>query len=138
MPSLVVLWALPKFSIHPLDSILPLTAPHIFELLTPSCTFNMDLFNKYANQAAGSSQDHPPQQQQGGSDDLLGKLGSFAGGSNSAQQPPQQQSSGGVGGLFDKLHGAVGGGPESEKKEDGLDKGALTSSKKCLAWWVKI
>ncbi|KAK0725294.1 hypothetical protein B0H67DRAFT_570158 [Lasiosphaeris hirsuta] len=33
-----------------------------------------------------------------------------------------QQSSGG-GGLMDKLHGAVGGGTQSEHKEDGLDKG---------------
>jgi hypothetical protein len=102
----------------------------------------MDLFNKFANQAASAGkQDHPPQQQQqqGDSSDLLGKLGSFASSSNpnQAQQPQQQQSSGGVGGLFDKLHGAVGGGPESEKKEDALDKGSSPSSAKCLAWWVK-
>ncbi|KAH6910970.1 hypothetical protein BKA70DRAFT_1560169 [Coprinopsis sp. MPI-PUGE-AT-0042] len=33
------------------------------------------------------------------------------------------QQSGSGGGLMDKLHGAVGGGPQSEHKEDPLDKG---------------
>ena len=37
------------------------------------------------------------------------------------QQP--SSSGGGGGGIMDKLHGVVGGGPESEKKEDALDKG---------------
>ncbi|KAL1838949.1 hypothetical protein VTJ49DRAFT_2043 [Mycothermus thermophilus] len=37
------------------------------------------------------------------------------------KQPQSSSSSGG--GLMDKLHGMVGGGPESEKKEDTLDKG---------------
>ncbi|KAK0645765.1 hypothetical protein B0T16DRAFT_296178, partial [Cercophora newfieldiana] len=56
-----------------------------------------------------------------------GKLSSFAGSNTNTQHQTQQQepsASGGAGGLFDKLHGAVGGGPESEKKEDALDKGA--------------
>jgi hypothetical protein len=29
-------------------------------------------------------------------------------------------------GLLDRLHGAVGGGPQSEHKEDALDKGTIT------------
>jgi hypothetical protein len=33
-------------------------------------------------------------------------------------EKPQQES-----GIMDKLHGMVGGGKESEKNEDGLDKG---------------
>jgi hypothetical protein len=40
-----------------------------------------------------------------------------------------QKSSGGfLGGITDKLNGAAGGGRESEKNEDYLDKGTLTSS----------
>lgn len=40
-----------------------------------------------------------------------------------------QKSSGGfLGGLGDKLNGAAGGGRESEKNEDYLDKGMFTSS----------
>jgi hypothetical protein len=39
----------------------------------------------------------------------------------------QQQSSGGfLGGIGDKLNSAAGGGRESEKNEDYLDKGELT------------
>ena len=50
------------------------------------------------------------------------------GGGNSneqSQQPQQGQSSGGgfLGGIGDKLNGAAGGGRESEKNEDYLDKG---------------
>lgn len=61
----------------------------------------MDFLNKFANEAAKATgnQQAAPQQQQ------------------------QHQPSGGDGGLFGKLHGMVGGGPESEKKEDALDKG---------------
>ncbi|EAQ87827.1 hypothetical protein CHGG_04446 [Chaetomium globosum CBS 148.51] len=58
----------------------------------------MDFVNKIANQVQGDK----PQGQQ-------------------SQQQPQQSSSGG--GFMDKLHGLAGGGPESEKKEDALDKG---------------
>lgn len=84
----------------------------------------MDLFNKFANQAAGKQENHPPQQHQsGGADQLFGKLGSFVGGSNQQHNQQQPQQSSGSGSLFDKLHGAAGGGPESEKKEDALDKG---------------
>ncbi|KAH6856333.1 hypothetical protein B0I37DRAFT_73806 [Chaetomium sp. MPI-CAGE-AT-0009] len=57
----------------------------------------MDFINKFANQASGNQGDKPQGEQQ------------------------QQSSSGG--GLLDKLHGMAGGGPESEKKEDALDKG---------------
>jgi len=38
------------------------------------------------------------------------------------QQQTQQSSS-----FMDKLHGMAGGGPESEKKEDTLDKGTTDS-----------
>jgi hypothetical protein len=61
----------------------------------------------------------------------------FAGGNEgqqgSAQQVPAQQgqgqSSGGgfLGGIGNKLNSAAGGGPESEKNEDYLDKGKLTT-----------
>jgi len=33
---------------------------------------------------------------------------------------------GGGGGLMDKLHGMAGGGQQSEKNEDALDKGIVT------------
>lgn len=63
-------------------------------------------------------------------DQLKGALGSFGGGSNQnqqqQQQPGQQSSSGGggfLGGLGDKMNSAAGGGKESEKNEDYLDKG---------------
>ncbi|KAI5839494.1 hypothetical protein DFP73DRAFT_483820 [Morchella snyderi] len=49
---------------------------------------------------------------------LGGMIGGLMGGSK-PQQQQQQQSSGGWG---DKLHGMIGGGPESEKKEDAVDK----------------
>jgi hypothetical protein len=61
----------------------------------------------------------------------------FAGGNEgqqgSAQQVPAQQgqgqSSGGgfLGGIGNKLNSAAGGGPESEKNEDYLDKGKHTT-----------
>lgn len=50
----------------------------------------------------------------------------LAGGNNnnnaasSADQPEKKES----GGFMDKLNGMAGGGRESEKQEDGLDKGA--------------
>lgn len=96
----------------------------------------MDFLGKVASQALDSKkEDQPPQQQSTGADALLGKLGSFAGQQQQTQQPQQQQQSG-AGGLLDKLHGLAGGGPESEHKEDGLDKGAFPSAK-CTAWWVE-
>jgi hypothetical protein len=59
----------------------------------------------------------------------------FAGGNSneqtaqqgSAQQVPTQQgqSGGFLGGIGNKLNSAAGGGPESEKNEDYLDKGKL-------------
>lgn len=62
----------------------------------------------------------------GGAGGLLGGLG--FGGGNSQQGQGQGQSSGGggfLGGLGDKMNSAAGGGRESEKNEDYLDKGEL-------------
>ncbi|EHY52549.1 hypothetical protein HRR83_006959 [Exophiala dermatitidis] len=64
-------------------------------------------------------------------DQLKGALNSFTGGDQEQkQQVPGEQtqqgsSSGGgfLGGLGDKLNSAAGGGKESEKNEDYLDKG---------------
>jgi len=42
------------------------------------------------------------------------------------EQRPQQQEEG-KSSFFDKLHGMAGGGPESEKKEDALDKGMMNN-----------
>lgn len=65
-------------------------------------------------------------------DQLKGALSSFGGGSNQnqqqqeGQQQGQQSGSGGggfLGGFGDKLNSAAGGGKESEKNEDYLDKG---------------
>ena len=60
--------------------------------------------------------------------DFVNKM--TGGGNNQQQQPTQgsstgeQQSSGGfLGGIGDKLNSAAGGGRESEKNEDYLDKG---------------
>ncbi|KAK2806721.1 hypothetical protein FQN50_005715 [Emmonsiellopsis sp. PD_5] len=39
------------------------------------------------------------------------------------EQPPKKEGGGLFGGLGDKLNAAAGGGRESEKKEDMLDKG---------------
>ncbi|KAK4153483.1 hypothetical protein C8A00DRAFT_33774 [Chaetomidium leptoderma] len=61
----------------------------------------MDLLNKFANQASGNQGDKPQGQ----------------------QAPVQGQTKpSSSGGFMDKLHGMAGGGPESEKKEDALDK----------------
>ena len=59
--------------------------------------------------------------------DFINKLGkSQGGGSSSGQESAQQKSEGGMfSGLGDKLNAAAGGGRESEKNEDMLDKGAL-------------
>jgi len=62
-------------------------------------------------------------------DQITGAINKFAGGgSNQTQQQPiqgqqQQQSGGFLGGLGDKFNSAAGGGRESEKNEDALDKG---------------
>ncbi|KAK7952916.1 hypothetical protein PG996_013801 [Apiospora saccharicola] len=60
--------------------------------------------------------------------DFVNKLtgGSDSKGAQQGQQqsqPQGQQSSSSGGGFMDKLQGMAGGGPESEKNEDGLDKG---------------
>jgi len=75
-------------------------------------------------------------------DQLKGALNSFTGGNNqqtpqqSGQQSGQQQggSSGGgfLGGLGDKFNAAAGGGRESEKNEDYLDKGVDLVQEKFL------
>jgi len=48
----------------------------------------------------------------------------------------QQQSGGGgfLGGIGDKLNSAAGGGKESEKNEDYLDKGTIPGSLLEFAW----
>ncbi|KIW88005.1 uncharacterized protein Z519_11115 [Cladophialophora bantiana CBS 173.52] len=64
-------------------------------------------------------------------DQLKGALNSFTGGDNEQQQKQsggQQGASGSgsggfLGGLGGKINAAAGGGRESEKKEDYLDKG---------------
>jgi hypothetical protein len=63
-------------------------------------------------------------------DQLKGALNSFTGGQNNTQGQQQGGSSSGgggggnfLGGLGDKLNSAAGGGRESEKNEDYLDKG---------------
>ena len=69
-------------------------------------------------------------------DKLQGAFNSFSGGNNDQQQQQggsgqQQQKEGGggfLGGLGDKLNSAAGGGRESEKNEDYLDKGSSISS----------
>lgn len=43
--------------------------------------------------------------------------------SSQAQQQPEKKESGG---FMDKINGMAGGGRESEKQEDGLDKGKLS------------
>jgi len=61
-------------------------------------------------------------------DSLKGLMGSATGNQPKTEHHQQQQgssSSGSGSGFADRLHGMVGGGPESEKKEDGLDKGLL-------------
>jgi hypothetical protein len=75
-------------------------------------------------------------------DQLKGALNSFTGGQNENQtqgqgqiQGGQQSSSGGgggfLGGLGDKLNSAAGGGRESEKNEDYLDKGTVPLPSHC-------
>lgn len=59
-------------------------------------------------------------------DKLNETISSFTGGgSNNQQQSGEQKQQGGgvLGGLGDKLNSAAGGGKESEKNEDMLDKG---------------
>ncbi|KAK4172672.1 hypothetical protein QBC36DRAFT_70874 [Triangularia setosa] len=72
--------------------------------------------------ATTTTQQQPQQTQTSGASGLLGSIVSSATQSTQTtqQQPLQQQS--GADALLNKLHGVVGGGPESEKKEDALDK----------------
>lgn len=55
--------------------------------------------------------------------DTLKNMMGGGGGTSQQQQPQQQQGGGGGGGWSDKLNTLAGGGRESEKKEDALDKG---------------
>ena len=67
-------------------------------------------------------------------DKLNETISSFTGGgSNNQQQSGEQKQQGGgvLGGLGDKLNSAAGGGKESEKNEDMLDKGGLTLQQPC-------
>lgn len=61
-------------------------------------------------------------------DSLKGAMNSFTGGANETSNTEAQSSSagGGLGGIGDKLNSALGGGRESEKNEDYLDKGSCT------------
>lgn len=68
----------------------------------------MDFINKIANQASGNQADKPQDQAQA-----------------------QQTQSSGSGSFMDKLQGMAGGGPQSEKKEDALDKGEHKSFPPC-------
>jgi len=70
-------------------------------------------------------------------DKLNETLSSFTGGSNNNNQQPQQQSGGEqkqegggsfLGGIGDKINTAAGGGRESEKNEDMLDKGTILTT----------
>lgn len=48
----------------------------------------------------------------------------------------QQTSDQSGGGLLDTLHGAVGGGRQSEKNEDGVDKGIPSFFQYTSSWVV--
>ena len=59
--------------------------------------------------------------------------GDNKGESNQRSQPTENSSGGGfLGGIGDKFNSAAGGGKESEKNEDMLDKGASISAKLLL------
>ncbi|KAI5358984.1 hypothetical protein Slin14017_G112670 [Septoria linicola] len=73
----------------------------------------MDFLKNAAGQFSGNNNQQQGQQQQ-----------PQQGGGEGQQQQQQQGGGGGfLGGLTNKLNGAAGGGPESEKNEDYLDKG---------------
>lgn len=59
--------------------------------------------------------------------DFINKMTGQATGSqgNKPQSQEPQKGSSGSSSFMDKLHGLAGGGPESEKKEDALDKGTF-------------
>ncbi|KAK3688300.1 hypothetical protein B0T22DRAFT_149958 [Podospora appendiculata] len=93
----------------------------------------MDYLNKIASQASSANNNNQQQQQQpqqgqqnSQSEDaggLLGKLGSFTANTNNTNTEQGQQSGSSGGGFMDKLNGLAGGGKDSEKNEDILDKG---------------
>lgn len=67
--------------------------------------------------------------------DFVNKLtgGNKAEGQQATTQGQQQESSSSGGGFMDKLNGMAGGGKESEKNEDGLDKGKSCTSPRILS-----
>ena len=69
-------------------------------------------------------------------DKLQDTFNTFSGGNNNQQggTGEQQKKEGGggfLGGLGDKLNSAAGGGKESEKNEDYLDKGSSFDNRNC-------
>jgi hypothetical protein len=50
----------------------------------------------------------------------------LTGGNKNENVPQKTQEPQASGGFMDRVHGALGGGPQSEKKEDGLDKGLVS------------
>ena len=57
--------------------------------------------------------------------DSLKNVVGMGGGENKQEGQPSEEGSGG-GGFMDKVNSMAGGGKESEKKEDYLDKGLLS------------
>jgi hypothetical protein len=96
--------------------------------------------NSRQHSASNTNNDHTPQDIM---DQLKGAFNSFSGGNKNSEgevsqqapqgstsghpQPKSQESGGGgfLGGLGEKFNSAAGGGKESEKNEDYLDKGEL-------------
>jgi len=70
----------------------------------------------------------------GGNDQTQGQTSNEQVQSTGSSEGQQQQSSGGfLGGIGDKLNSAAGGGRESEKNEDYLDKGKHTCPRAATA-----
>lgn len=92
----------------------------------------MDFINKIANEAGQQlGQNQGGQGQQGGMDQNNPRQQTGANPPPAANNQEEKVASGfmgsfgGLGGIGDKLNAAAGGGKESEKNEDLLDKGTL-------------